>query len=373
MPPGVAGAEPTDDATRLDVGIYQTTPAAPLGIAGSPQAGAAAEGRRMADFVVGPWEVDPRLTGLFDTSAVVIDGPGAAQPLLPVELGEVAARHQVISGFGTSRWADDVELQHTVLRFADPGVAEAAARDFSDALAHRTVPGGPVVHASIPGHPQTAAFSNPVIEEDSGRVVTYVRAITTHGPYVFSERAMAADGVDTAARLIASALDRQLPLIDRFALTPLPQLAGLPIDPSGLVARTVPLPADEVTAALPGSYGPHGTLHFQNDPVRSAGVFAESGLINSAYARAGIYETRDAQAAADLVPALVAEYLETGTDPGPIDGLPTSRCADTVFPSTDEQMGYCVVAFDRYVAEAEGDTVEEARQRAAAQYVMLTR
>lgn len=373
VPTGVAGAEPAEEAIRLDVGAYPTTPAAPLGIAGSPQAGAAAEGRRMADFVVGPWEVDPRLTGLFDTSAVVIDGPDAAQPLFPVELGEVASRHRVISGFSTARWADDIELQHTVLRFADPAVAAAAARDFADALAHRTVPFGPIVGAAIPGHPQTSAFSNPVIEEDSGRPVTFVRSITAHGPYVLSERAVAADGVDTAAALIAGALDRQLPLIDQFTLTPLWQLAALPVDPSGLMARTVPLPPDEVTATLPGSYGPHATLHFQDDPTRSAPVLAASGLANSAYAGAGVYETRDPRAAADLVPGLVAEYLETGTDAGPIEGLPSSRCVTAVLPDSDEQTGYCVAAVDRYVAEGSGDTVEEARQRVAAQYLMLTR
>lgn len=372
VPAGVAGAEPVEGATRLDVGAYPTTPAVPLGIAGSPQAGAAAEARRMADFVVGPWEVDPRLIGLFDTSAVVIDGPETAQSVFPEELGVVASRHQVIDGFSTARWADDLELQHTVLRFADPGVAAAAAREFADALAHRTVPGGPVVPASIPGHPQTAAFSNPVIEEDDGRVVTYVRSITAHGPYVLSERAMAADGVDTAARLIAGALDRQRPLIDRFAPTPPFQLAGLPVDPSGLAARTVPLPADEVTATLPGSYGPHATLHFQDSPAESAGLFTEAGLTASAFAHADVYETRDPQAAEDLVTGLAAEYLATGTDAGPIEGLPVSRCVDSVVPSSGEPMGYCVAAFDRYVAEAAADTVQDARQRATAQYVMLT-
>ncbi|MFW0150235.1 hypothetical protein ACNUDN_10470 [Mycobacterium sp. smrl_JER01] len=371
VPTAVSVAQPAATDATLDVGPYPTVPAAPLGAAGSPHAGAAAEGRRMADFVVGPWEFDPALIGEYENSAVVIDGPETARGEFPVEVADVLAGHQLIDGFGTARWSDDIEFQHTVLRFADPDVAAAAARDLAHAIAHRPVPAGPTVPGSIPGHPQTAAFEVPLAED--GRTATYVRAITAHGPYVLSERVTSAAGVDAAATMIATVLDRQLPLIDRFPLTPPPLLAGLPVDPSGLMARTLPLPSDQITASRPGSYGTHGTLHFQSNPVRSAKIFAETAMSNAAYGSTGVYETRDAQAAQQLSQELIAQHLVYGTEAGAVEGIPASRCTDMIDPDNGRYSSYCVATFDRYLAEAQADTLLDAQQRTAAQYVLLTR
>lgn len=326
----------------------------------------------MADFVVGPWEVDPTLVGKFDTSAVVIDGPEALRAELPTELADAAARHNPIDGFSSARWADDLELQHTVIRFADAESASAAARDLATALAERRVPGGPVVGAIVPGHPDTAAFTNPVDEED-GRRVTYVRAITSHGPYIFSQRAMAADGVDAAARLIAGVLDRQPARIDQFEATPPALLGTLSVDPTGLLARIVAPDAAETTAAVPGSYGSHGALHFQDDPVQSGQAFGEYGVGTVAYGQAAVYEGRDAGAASLLRDHLFEEYAPFGDEAGAVRGVPGSRCAELTFPTTGEFRGYCLAATGPYVVEAEGATLTEAQQRLAAQFLMLTR
>jgi hypothetical protein len=369
---GVASAQPVGTGAALDVGAYPTVPGPPLGIAGSPQAGARVEGRRLADVVVGPWEVDPSLIGKFDTSAVVIDGPEALRAEVPVELADVAVRHQLIDGFATARWADDMELQHIVVRFADPETAATAATEFADALARRKVPGGPIAAAAVPGHPATTAFANPVADADNDRTVTYVRAVTAHGPYVFIQRAMAADGADAASGLVAGILDRQLPVIDQFSLTPPSQLASLPVDPSGLMARTVPLSPEDVTTTLPGSFGPRGALHLQDNPVLSGGVFAETGVSTVAYAATAVYETRDADTARRLVDLLDEEYRPVSTPREPVNGLAGSRCADLAFPNGNTT-SHCLAVVDRSVIEAEADTLLDAQQRAAAQSVMLTR
>lgn len=326
----------------------------------------------MADFVVGPWEVDPTLVGKFDTSAVVIDGPEALRVELPTELADAAARHNAIDGFGSARWADDIELQHIVIRFADADTASAAARDLASALAARTVPGGPVVAAIVPGHPDTAAFANPVDEED-GRQVTYVRAITAHGPYVFSQRAMAADGVDEAARLIAGMLDRQPARIDRFQTTPPALLGTLAVDPTGLLARTLAPDAADATAAVPGSYGTHGALHFQDDPVQSGQAFGKYGVGTVAYGQAAIYQGRDVGAASLLRDHLFEEYAPFGDEATAVSGVPGSRCAGLTFPTTGNFRGYCLAATGPYVVEAEGATLIDAQQRLAAQFLLLTR
>ena len=56
--------KPTNDPTQLDTGSYGTKPSGPIGTAITEEAGRDAEGRRMADIVVGPWQADPTLTSL---------------------------------------------------------------------------------------------------------------------------------------------------------------------------------------------------------------------------------------------------------------------------------------------------------------------
>lgn len=367
---GVAAAQP--DGPRPDVGGYPTTPGPPLGAAGSPQAGAAIEGQRMADFVVGPWEVDPALTFLYADSAVVFDGADAMNGEMPADLIDVARRHRVIDGFSSYREATAHDLRVAVLRFADPQTAQAATTEFADVAGHRGDADGPVSPAAVPGHPETAAFANPSDDAQRGQQVTYVRAFTAHGPYVFYQLAVSASGVDDAVALVAGALDRQAPLIDQFVLTPEPLLATLPSDSTGLKARTVPPPPAEVSATRPGVYSPRGTLHFQSDPVASARRFADHGVTNWSYGAAGVYETRDPQAARRLVDDFTEEAASLGTPTGPIAGVPGSVCMNLRFEKTGDENVYCLAAADRYAIESDGDTLLDAQQRTAAQYLLLT-
>ena len=54
-PPAIVSRE------QLDVGSYPTAPRPPLGAAGNASSGAVADAQDMADFVVGPWDVDQSL------------------------------------------------------------------------------------------------------------------------------------------------------------------------------------------------------------------------------------------------------------------------------------------------------------------------
>src|SRR5829696_4463843 len=60
-----APSGPTIDISKLDVGPYPTEPSQPLGVTGDPLRGLLVEAQRMANNVVGPWEVDSALTGWF--------------------------------------------------------------------------------------------------------------------------------------------------------------------------------------------------------------------------------------------------------------------------------------------------------------------
>src|SRR4051812_16636921 len=52
---------PVVSPSLLDAGKYPTVPHPPLGVAGDATAGAISDAQHLADFVLGPWEVDENL------------------------------------------------------------------------------------------------------------------------------------------------------------------------------------------------------------------------------------------------------------------------------------------------------------------------
>ncbi|MDF2826413.1 MAG: hypothetical protein K0R68_3821, partial [Mycobacterium sp.] len=313
----VATAEPAQG--QPDVGAYPTMPSAPLGLAGTMQAGARVEGQRLAGFVVGPWEVDPALVQGFFNGADVIDGPESLEAELPPELAAVGMRHNVIDGFSTGRRAEDKELRVTVLRFADTQTADGAAADFAQVANNGVASDGMVAPVQIPGHPDTAAFSHPFVDESHGPT-TLVRSFTAHGPYVIIQRAGAVAGADGAATLIAGALERQGPLLDEFPALAPDQLAGQPLDPTGLLARSLPVDPEEATVSLPGVYDARAALHFEHDPITSIPLFADTGLTNRVNGSVGVWEVRDSQGAQRIVDELMTVPADYATPADPIAG-----------------------------------------------------
>lgn len=364
----VATAEPVDNP--LDTGSYPTTPSAPLGLAGTPEAGARVEAQRLAAFVVGPWEVDPTLTKAFINSADVVDGAESLRSELPPELAEVGVRHNVIDGFTSGRGAADKELRITVLRFADPQTAGVAAADFADAAADLVQAAGPVVPAAVPGHPETSAVSYPFV--DAGRATTLVRSFTAHGPYVIVQRAGAVRGADDAAALVAAALDRQIPLLDEFVATPPALLPTQPLDPTGLLTRTLPVPPAEVTPEMPGVYDARATLHFEDDPIPAATLFADAGVTHWVNGLVSFYQTRDGQSAQQLSDHLVDQFVEYGAPADPVDGVPGSRCLTLDIPDLPDVRSFCSAVAGRYALGTYGESMAESQQQVAAQYAVLT-
>src|SRR5689334_2673549 len=165
-PSGVA-AGPTVDVSKLDVGPYPTQPSQPLGVAGDPDRGLFVESQRMANNVIGPWEVDPAVTGWFGFGATVLPNVGALAQIGPETFAAAASQHGFINGFASARTQDGQKiLLNAVLRFADPGAASAAATEFGD-IATKTGEG--VQPAQIPGHPDTKAASYTQTERSTGK------------------------------------------------------------------------------------------------------------------------------------------------------------------------------------------------------------
>lgn len=358
----------------LNPGNYPTKPRPDLGKAGDAFKGGLVESRRMADFVVLPFEVDPDLVSVGGLQTGVIKDYPSISRGLPKSLfdGTDPKTHNVIAGF--TALADNVQrdqqksLQNTVVRFATPSDAAAAVADIMGRSG--TIQGSwdnkpsTTQPISIPGHADTKAvtyspFGSP-----------YVMALTAHGPYLLAQFTIAKVGVQTAVDLAAKAIDKQIELIDRFTPTPIEGLADLPVDPDGLLARTLPSPEDSVTL---GVYGPHGILAFSSDPMGDQKVQNDAGVDQIARSETTVSRARDAGASQQVVQAFSDQSVKSGYKPSAgVPGLPSARCFTKDQGASMPAAFYCVGSVDRYVVQSSAVKQAIVHQTMAAQYLMLT-
>ncbi|KEP42290.1 hypothetical protein [Mycobacterium kansasii] len=359
------------DLALLDAGNFPTTPRAPLGVAGDAINGGWAEGRRLASAVVGPWEVDTDLIDYTQIDSGVVKDTDAVNAELGAPLGEALGGHNLVAGFSSSRHTEKGRpykaLLNMVLELASPADASAAAAAMAAKGAALTMPFAdhpvPTRPISIPRHPGTAALTYQwtALYPDPGAPGFSVTALSAHGQYVLAQTAISADNADVAARLIATTLDLQEPLIDRFKPTARDQLAQLPLDPDGLMARTV-APRPENESISDGIYDAHGALHLATgDPVHLAALFKSANVQQVAYVvETRVYQTPDAGGAARIVADMSGPHQVGG-----ISGMPKAKCFN-------EALGYwCVARAGRYAYEMQNEQEVALHQMMAAQYRML--
>jgi hypothetical protein len=178
--------------------------------------------------------------------------------------------------------------------------------------------------------------------------------------------AQVADGVDTALGLVAKTLDMQGPLIDKFRATDPSEFADISIDPTGLLARTLPVPEKDATVIQNTTYEQRGALQFQSDPARSAKLFADTGMDLVAMGKTNVYQTKDPGGAAKIVDGFFAELQPTSQPADPVANLPGSRCLQL-----EDKTFYCLAAADKFAIETTSKNLLDARQQVAAQYAML--
>lgn len=354
----------------LDAGNFPTTPRPPLGVAGDALRGGWAEGRRLAGALVGPWEVDPDLVDFAQLQSGVVKDADAVNSLLGAPLGEALNGHNLLAGFCSARHSDKgpyKDLFTMVLEMASPADASAAVADMTAKGTSLTMPFDakpvPTQPFSIPRYPATTAVSyrwTASYPEPGGPRLT-VTALSAHGQYVLAQAATSVDNPDVAAQLIATALDLQQPLVDKFKPTPPDQVAALPLDPDGLLARTV-APRSENESVSDGVYDAHGALHLApDDPVHLAAMFKSAGVQQVAWVlETRVYQTPDAGAAARLVADMTGPHQVGG-----ISGMPKAKCFN-------ETLAYwCVASADRYAYQMQNEQEHALHQMMAAQYRML--
>jgi hypothetical protein len=364
------------DLTLLDTGNYPTKPQPPLGQAGSAHEGSLIDAAHMASFVVGPWQVDARLSDSAEPTMTFKDA-AAISEVEDQSLADAAGRHGFINGFASTRKSKDNEMSvvNVVLRFPDPGAAADAAKEFG-ALAAKPDPSTsdvttPPQPAPVPNHPESLAISSTLTEFDNPKPVATLRAYTPHGPYVFMQWSQTPDGPDAAMALIVKAIDLQGPAIDKFTPTDPAAFPTLQRDPDGLLARTIPAPPNTAVVTQNEVFDQPGALHFQDNAINSAQIFTDSGMDQWANGKTGIYRARDAAGASHIVDQFIAELQLNGAKPAAgVPHMDASRCVENTSALGNSYA--CYATYDRYTIEAQSQQLADAQQLAAATYVIVS-
>ncbi len=225
---------------------------------------------------------------------------------------------------------------------------------------------------AVPGHPDAAAAL--LTFQDGAQTVRELSVFTAHGPYVLVQVARCAAGPDCEAALAAHTLDRQMPLIDTFTPTDANQFGALPRDPTGLVARTLPLPPDQTTPMTGAAYETAGALHLEDDPGQVGPALTAAGVDFASVNLATLYQAKDPASAQTLADAYsdITAKTPAAQAASPVPGLPQSRCTRVAGPSGLVPRYWCLAAAGRYVIKTVARQLDSAQQQMAAQYRILT-
>jgi hypothetical protein len=355
----------------MNAGNYPTKPLPPLGPAGAN--GKIVEAHRMAEYLVGPWEVDPLL---IDGSALQVRtfaSPQSLSTILNNPGAEIAAQNNFVAGFGVARGTKEPPgqlktLSISLMEFPSPESAGAAAGQFASAFLAPQPDLQPSRPFGIPAHPE--ALTRTYSETDN---TAAVESFTARGSVVIYSFARAQEGnPDIAAQLIAKALDLQLPRLDEFKPTPPDKLAELPLDPTGMVARVLPGPEGGGTI-MEGSYQPRAALMLQVDPFLSKKLFDEAGLSEVVIGRMStMYQAKDSAGAQTLFDGFKAGEPSPDQKPvAAVPGLPSAKCFEKDNFRGDPEYT-CALIADRYFGVVYANRDGEAQQRTASQYLMAT-
>jgi len=368
------------------------------------------EARRMAPYVVGPWEVDGALVDLDFVAAAPLAvafnaGVALSYPFVSdafaQHLTDVTEAQGFIAGLTTGRTGtgDAKRLQNAVLRFADADAARAATRELSAVTADNALrpvsfspaPTSDLKFLTSPWQPGACAdFASSSAHPDAATSASLgdrsvVRSFTAHGAYVLYQFVVA-KSLNTACMTVMQLLAIQEPRIDQFVPTDPAKLGDLPQDPSGQLAAKTLSGAAARTAFSGGAWQPDGLLHFERAKPNDVQAWLTSAGVDwVSQALTRVYEARDAAAAGQLADRFVANTQASEnvrpTDPG-VPGLPKAKCLDRpqwqrytsamMVANTSVYWHFsCIATAGRYAFMAYSDQEQDVKQQISAQYRIL--
>ncbi|WP_433713556.1 DUF7373 family lipoprotein [Nocardia sp. CA-084685] len=364
---------PTIDISKLDSGNYPTTPR-DMESTRTTDSGANLESVRIGNSVPLPFEIDGKFA--FQRLASVdgrttLKSPATMTSIASKEFPDLA--QGLVAGWESSGerrknpWVGSSVIIDT-LRFSDAAKAETAVRRLADRQAE-VDPGETV---TIPGHPSARAKWSPV-----KRTLDSFLAHDSMLLYVYITDPVS-EPVDTAP-LIAftqAAFTKSIEALKNYSPTPIEQLASLPLDTDGLLGRTLPLEDRQMSISgidRTRLMTARSALPSESFPALSKAAFDDAGVDLVAYSGEKVFRTRDVSSTVRLIAALIDQRSDGYRSIEAPPNLPDAKCFDTKDKKTSE-LSYppvCYLAYDRYVAKVQGTNVQEAYQKAAAQYKLL--
>jgi len=364
------------DLSTLDVGNFQTVPEH-LGNAENERRARIRESQRLGDHVALPFEADPSYTqdAWSLLPHVVLDQDALGSLVINDTFDEVA--EDLVAGW-VNAWSTEADQD------GKSRTMNIAVLMFPDAATAAEV--GPVLEYDDftynPGNEPVTIAKYPVSKAHWRPTVSSIGSWTVHDRYVVFVKVddqLSAPDLPALTSQVEKILEVQLPLLDEFEPTPAEQLRRIPLDPEGLLGRTLPTdPSAPIRADSDGLYTGRAILSLLQAEPGDLDMLREHDIDLVSFGDAVVFRSKNAESAAALW-----QRWRPSTDPTPEQRIvePPSGLGENVECYADLQISegnerilgqLCVLQVDRYVVQAYARQLQELHQKISAQYALLT-
>ncbi|NNH69809.1 hypothetical protein HLB23_08005 [Nocardia uniformis] len=337
--------------------------------------GALLEGFRMAEAVVPTSEIDPSLS--IGRGGIVLPDPrtvvsvsnlsGASRPVLENRgfITGYAASGSDLPDKGNTTDPASTAITVRLLRFPDADAAKLAARELEDADFNVALDQNKKL--TIAEYPDAFAHWRPGVPSIG---MTMPRKEFVISVFASRPRADEKDLVSWAKKT----LDAEVPVVDAFQPTPADKLDELPVDPDGLLARTLVDDRDNRTPDPDtfAVYGPNSLVLVAADQAKRQQLIDEVGMDAMSTGDDNfLFRVRDADGGAKLVNGLIDALGERWVSSPAPENVPGTKCARLNRAGDADNAYRCYVVYKRYVGLVNADSEREAQLKASAQYALL--
>lgn len=363
------------DLGSADTGNYTTKPQDPTTTDPAKRA-RLIEGLRLGNVVPLAYEIDPALARNASGTNVFTES-NSYDGLLNVD-HFASDTTGFIVGFATSgRPGKDPFLGYTltnaVMIFDSDAAAAAAATALARSGLYLTPDAGEANPLQSSQHPTAQIIWTPVEQRlaswyATGRFVIFSMVDHNENRVVESTFHLAPEPAPLA--VVDKAIDITTERLKSFQPTRPDKLAGLPLDPDGMLRLTLPRPPGDQTAnAFTGTLDQHGSLHTVGDPGKYENLFAKTGVDRFSYGAGILVRTKDDASAQIFLDEAFASRFQQRIDPPA--GVSAARCVKYHGPDDHAAPFTCYVTYGRYVATVWSQQQQDAYQRISAQYAIL--
>ncbi|MGW4736706.1 DUF7373 family lipoprotein [Nocardia xishanensis] len=365
------------DKSTLEVGNYPTEPRT-IGNAKSDKQARARESQRLADYVALPYEADPSYVedAWFLRPHVVLNRKTLGNLVINDTFDDVAK--DLVAGWVNS-WStggapEDKRrtMNVAVLMFPDAATAAAVgpALEHDDFTYNRD--NEPV---EIAKHPNTQSHWRPSVSS--------IGSWTVHDRYVVFIKLVddtTAPDLPSLVGHVERMLDVQIPLLGKFRPTPAAELPRIPLDPQGLLGRTLASNPESPARGEPdGTYTGRGILSLMEQPGHSLLTELEQSEVDLvSFGDAVVFRSRTSKASekfwAQMKPStdLKPDQKIVASPSGLGDRVECHGIVHKFDGAETVLMNFCTFQVDRYVVQASGKQLQDLHQRTSAQYALLT-